>query len=189
MISWTPPWTTSAPVARKAWSTWREQLRVDLVLGVEDADDVAAAVRQGGVEGLRLVLRLVVVDDHPDAVGALGRAGRRPRRSPDRRARRSTMISKPRVRWAQQPVERAARAPPPRAGPGRAARSVAGAVPVRSSKRVAASVSGVRQACSIHQTVALAIPNRISDASAIAIESSVVMPRSPSRGRCRASGS
>src|SRR6266700_1186832 len=46
----------------------REQLGMHLVLGVENADDVAPAVRQGGVERLRLGLHLVGVGDHPDPV-------------------------------------------------------------------------------------------------------------------------
>ncbi len=50
-----------------------QQLGVDLVLGVEDPHDVAAAGRQGCVEGLRLVLRLVVVDDHPHPGRRAGR--------------------------------------------------------------------------------------------------------------------
>ena len=37
-----------------------------LVLGVEHADDVARRALQRQVERLRLVLRLGVVDDHPD---------------------------------------------------------------------------------------------------------------------------
>ncbi|GAA3220874.1 hypothetical protein GCM10020256_27280 [Streptomyces thermocoprophilus] len=44
-----------------------EEFGVDLVLGVEDPDDVAAAVRQRRVHGLRFVLLLVGVDDDADA--------------------------------------------------------------------------------------------------------------------------
>jgi hypothetical protein len=43
-----------------------QQPPVDLVLGVEDADDLAAAQRERGVERLRLVLGDAVVDDDAD---------------------------------------------------------------------------------------------------------------------------
>lgn len=73
-MSCTPPCTTSAPVVRKAWSTWASSFGMDLVLGVEDPDDIAAAVRQRRVHGLRLVLLLVGVDDDTDARVAFGGA-------------------------------------------------------------------------------------------------------------------
>ncbi len=72
LISWTPPCTTSAPVVREGVVDVGEQFGMDLVLGVEDPDDVAAAVRQRRVHGLRLVLLLVGVDDDPDARIAVG---------------------------------------------------------------------------------------------------------------------
>lgn len=50
-----------------------QQFGVDLVLGVEDPDDLAGAVRQRGVERLGFVLRLVGVDDDPDPVRVTGR--------------------------------------------------------------------------------------------------------------------
>jgi hypothetical protein len=49
-----------------------EQLGVDDVLGVEDPDDLAAGVRQRGVEGAGLVLLGVGVDDRAHLVGVLG---------------------------------------------------------------------------------------------------------------------
>ena len=41
-----------------------QELGMDLVLGVEDLDDVAPAGRQGGVEGLGLVLGPAGVEHH-----------------------------------------------------------------------------------------------------------------------------
>ena len=46
-----------------------QELGMDLVLGVEDLDDVAPARRQGGVEGLGLVLGPAGVEHHADEIG------------------------------------------------------------------------------------------------------------------------
>jgi hypothetical protein len=52
----------------------QQHLGSDLVLGIEDADDLTATVAEGRVEGSRLVLVLVAVDDHPEAPVARGGA-------------------------------------------------------------------------------------------------------------------
>lgn len=46
-----------------------EDLGMHPVLGIENADDVTPARRQGCVEGLRLALRAAAIDQDPDSVG------------------------------------------------------------------------------------------------------------------------
>lgn len=151
---------------------------MDLVLGVEDPDDIAAAVRQRRVHGLRLVLLLVRVDDDADARVALGGAVGH---------RRGLGVVVPHdhddlevgVRGLQQPldgvVEHGLFVLAGSSNENDTCSSPSGLL-----NRVEASTSGVRHACICHHRVKAAIQNKASETTAMKTDVSTTdPPRSP----------